>query len=51
MPFGMVHLCGPRMRQVDGVAIAPWQKEIFGVDVGHPIVSNGDFVVHLCKGA
>jgi len=44
MPFGVVGRLGPRMRQVVGLAVAPWQGAILGVDVGHPIVTNGYFV-------
>jgi len=44
MPFGVVRQLGPKMRQIVRFVIVPWQGTIFGVDVGHPIVTSGDFV-------
>jgi len=34
---------GPGMRQVVGLGIVLWEGIILGVNVGHPIVTNGEF--------
>ena len=39
----VVDWLGPWMRQVQGLLIAPWQGAILGVDMGHTIVTSGDF--------
>jgi len=31
------------------VEISQGERSIFGVNVGHPIVTNEDFVAYLCK--
>jgi len=52
MPFGVMGRLGPRMSQLDGVAIVRWEGAILGVDVGHPIVTNGDLLlscVNVCE--
>jgi len=43
MPFGVVGWLGPRMRQVVGVGDCRMARSNFQVDVGHSIVTNGDF--------
>jgi len=45
MPFGVVSGVGQGMGVLDGVEIAEWEEAVLGVNVGHPIVTNGDFVV------
>ena len=44
MPFGMVGWLGPRVRQVVGVGDCPMGMGNLGVNVGHPIVTDGEFV-------
>jgi len=44
MPFGVISQLGRRMRQVNRGGDHPWQWAILGVNVGHPSVTNGDFV-------
>jgi len=44
MPFGVVGLLGTRIIQVDGMEITPREGAILGVNVEHPIVTNGDSV-------
>ena len=51
MPFGVVNRLSPRMRQVDGVEIALREGSIFGVNMGRPIITNGDFIAELRKSA
>jgi len=50
MPFGVVGQLGPRIRQVDS-GDHPMGRGNFGVNEGHPIVTNGNFVAWLCKSA
>jgi len=45
MPFGLMGWLGPQMRQAVRVEIAPQEGAILGVNMGHPIVTNGDFMV------
>jgi len=54
MRFGMICRLGPRMKQVDGVGDCPTRRAVLGVDMGRPIVTNGDFMAYcqyLCKSA
>jgi len=44
MLFGVLGWLGPRMRHIDRGGDAPWEAAILGVNVGHPIVTSGDFV-------
>ena len=45
MPFRMVSGVGRRMGVLDWVEIVSKKgRDSFGVNVGHPIVTNGDFV-------
>jgi len=44
MPFWMVSGVGQRMGVLDGVEIIEGKGAVLGVNVGHPIVTNGDFV-------
>jgi len=47
MLYGVVtgESLGPWIRQVVGAGDCPVQMGDFGVDMGHPIVTNWDFVV------
>jgi len=49
MPFGVVTRVGRWMDVLDGVEIAEGKGQFWGVNMGHPIVTNGDFVAYLCK--
>jgi len=51
MPFGVVGQLGIKIRQVIGTGDCPTARDNYGVDIGHPIVTNGDFVAYLCKSA
>jgi len=45
MSFGLVGRLRPRLRQVVEIGDCPTEKGIFlGVDVGHSIVTNEEFV-------
>jgi len=44
MPFGVVSGVGPGIGVLDGVEIVEGEGAVLGVNVGHPIVINGDFV-------
>jgi len=43
MPFGMMSGVGRGM----GVVIVEWEGLVFGVNLGHPIVTSGDFATRL----
>ena len=44
MPFGVVSGVGRRMVVLDEGGDRRREEAILGVNVGHPIVTNGDFV-------
>jgi len=44
MPFEMESGVGRGMSVLDGVEIVEEKGAVLGVNVGHPIVTNGDFV-------
>ena len=44
MPFGMVSGVGRGMGVLDGGGDRPRRRGSFGVNLGRPIVTNGDFV-------
>jgi len=44
MPFGVVSGVDRRMDVLDGDGGRRRERSSFGVNVGHPIVTNGDFV-------
>jgi len=44
MPFGMVSGVGRGMGVLDGVVIVKKEGAVLRVNVGRPIVTNGDFV-------
>jgi len=44
MPFGVVCGVGRGMGVLDGVEIVEGKGEVLGKYMGHPIVTNGDFV-------
>ena len=39
---------GPGMRQVVWFGIGPWDWVLLRVNLGHTIVTNGDFTVYVC---
>ena len=45
MLFGMVSGVGKGMGVLDGVEIVEGVGAVFGVNLGHPIVTNGDFAM------
>ena len=45
MPFGVVSKVGRGMSVLDGVEIVEREGAIYGINMRHPIVTNGDFVV------
>jgi len=47
MPFGMVSGIGRGMGVLDGVVIVKGKGAVLGVNLGHPIVTNGDFATWL----
>ena len=48
MPFGMVSGVGRGMCVLDGVVIVEGEgRDCFGVNLGRPIVTNGDFATRL----
>jgi len=44
MPFGMVNGVSQGMGALDGCGDRQMGRGIFGVNLGHPILTNGDFV-------
>jgi len=44
MPYGMMSGIGRGMAVLDGLVIVEGEGAVFGVNLGHPIVINGDFV-------
>jgi len=44
MPFGVVSGVSCRMGELDRVEIVKWEGTVLDINVGYPIVSNGDFV-------
>jgi len=49
MPFGVVSGVGRGMGVLDRRGYSQRGRSSFGVNVGRPIVTNGDFVAYLCK--
>ena len=45
MPFGVLSGVGQGMGVLDGVVIVEREGAVLGMNVGRPIVTNGDFVV------
>ena len=44
MPLGMVSRVSRGMGVLDGVVIVEGEGAVFGMNLGHPIVTNGAFV-------
>jgi len=44
VPFGVVSGVSQEMGVLGGVVIVEGEGAVFGVNVGHPIVTNGDVV-------
>jgi len=51
MLFGIVSGVGRRMVVLDGVVIVEGEEAVLGVNLGHPIVTDEDFVASLCGSA
>ena len=51
MPFGMVSGVGRGMGVLDGGGNRRRKSGSFGVNLGRPIVTSGDFVAWLCRSA
>ena len=51
MPFGIIGWMGPGMRQLVGFADRSTRKGTFGANLGHAIVTNGDFTTYVCDSA
>ena len=49
MPFGVVSGVGRGMGLLDWVVVGEGEGADLGVNVGRPIVTNGDFVAQLCE--
>jgi len=47
MPFGVVSGIGPGIGALDGVEIVDGKGAVWGINAGHPIVINGNFVAFL----
>jgi len=47
VPLGVVSRVGQGMGVLDGAVIIGGEGAILGVNLGHPIVTNGDFVTWL----
>jgi len=47
MPFGMVSGVGRGMGALDGGGDCRMGRTVLGVNLGHPIVTSGDFVMWL----
>ena len=45
MPFGMVGRTCPEMRQIVGLGDRSMGRGNSGTNMGHPIVTNGDFLL------
>ena len=50
MPFGVVSGVGQRLGVLDGVVIVEGEGAVLGMNLGHPIVTNGTFF-HSCARA
>ena len=51
--FGIIGRTGSGMRQVVGFGfgIGPREWVLFGANLGHAIVTNGDFTAYVCDSA
>ena len=50
MPFGVVGRTGPGMRKAMGFGDWSTGRGTFGANLGHVIVTNGDFTAYVCGG-
>ena len=48
MPFGIIGLTGPGMRQVVRFGDRSMNRGTFGTALGRTIVTNGDFTAYVC---
>ena len=52
MPFGIIGRTGPKVRQVVGFGDQSTGRGTFlGANLGHAIVTNGDFTAYICDSA
>ena len=51
MPFGVIGRTGPGMKQVVGFGDRSTGRSTFGANLGHAIVTNGDFSAYVCDSA
>ena len=54
MPFGIIDRTGPGMRQVVGFgdqSTGRGTEVLLGANLGHIIVTNGDFMAYVCDSA
>ena len=51
MPFGTIGRTDPGMREMVGLGIGPREWVLLGANLGHAIVSNGDFTAYVCDSA
>jgi len=51
MPFGVVSGVNRGMGVLDGMVIIEGEGAVLGVNLGHPTVTNWDFVVQLRRSA
>ena len=51
MPFGIIGLTGPGMRQVVVFGDRSTGRVFLGANLGRTIVTNGDFTAYVCDSA
>ena len=51
MPFGTIGRTGPGMRQVLGFGDGPQEGVLLGANLGHIILTIGDFTAYMCDSA
>ena len=51
MPFGIIGQTGPGIRQIVGFRDRSTERGTFGANLGHAIVTNGDFAAYVCDSA
>jgi len=49
MPFAVVSGVGRGMCVLDGVVLVEGEGAVLRLNLGRPIVTNGDFVAYLCE--
>ena len=51
MPFGIIRQTGPWMRQILGFGDRSMGRGLLGANLGHAIVTSGDFMAYICDSA